>query len=284
MVYLCGVRGSTPAPGASFLGVGGHTSCVAVARDDGPPTLVVDAGTGLAGVTRILAGAPFRGTIVLSHLHWDHTHGLPFFAAGDRPDAAVRLLLPDQGADPLAVLARCMSPPHFPIRPDELRGAWSFASLAEGTHELEGFTVLAREIPHKGGRTFGYRISDGATTLAYLSDHAPQNLGPGPGGLGPYHDAARALVDGADVLLHDAQFLAAELPALGHFGHAAAEYAGGLADACGVGRLLLFHHHPTRTDAEVADLLTGVRAGARVAVDIAREGDVVDTVRSGRSE
>lgn len=281
-VHLCGVRGSTPAPGPAFVAVGGHTSCVAVGHDGEPPTLVLDAGTGLAVLTRVLAGAPFRGTILLSHLHWDHTHGLPFFAAGDRPDASVRLLLPDQGDDAVAVLARCMSPPHFPIRPDELRGDWSFANLAEGTHEFEGFTVVAREIPHKGGRTFGYRVSDGRTTLAYLSDHAPQNLGPGPGGLGPYHDAARALVDGADLLLHDAQYLATELATRGHFGHAAAEYAAGLAEACGVGRLLLFHHDPTRTDPEVDDVLAAARAASSGAVDLAREGDVIDTTRAPR--
>lgn len=274
--YLCGVRGSTPAPGTEFAGVGGHTSCVALGDGAGPPSLVLDAGTGLRRLTALLAGQAFRGTILLSHLHWDHTHGLPFFAAGDRPDASVRLLLPDQGHDPLEVLGRCMSPPHFPIRPDELRGDWSFGSLGEGTASFEGLTVSAREIPHKGGRTFGYRVSDGRATLAYLPDHAPQRLGPGPEGLGEYHPAARALVEGADVLVHDGQYTAAELPARGHFGHAAAEYAAGLAHACGVGRVLLFHHDPARTDAEVDRVLAGVRASARVPVAVAREGDVVE--------
>lgn len=275
-VHFCGVRGSTPAPGTEFARVGGHTSCVAIGAGGGPPTLVLDAGTGLRRLTALLDGAAFRGTILLSHLHWDHTHGLPFFAAGDRPGSAVRLLLPDQGADPLALLSRVMSPPHFPIRPDELRGAWSFGALAEGAHELEGFRVLAREIPHKGGRTFGFRVSHGSTTLAYLSDHAPQNLGPGPEGLGEYHEAACELVTGADVLVHDGQYTAAELPARGHFGHAAAEYAAGLAHECGVGRVMLFHHDPARTDDEVDDLLAGVRAMALVPVDVAHEGDVAD--------
>lgn len=274
--HFCGVRGSTPAPGAEFTRVGGHTSCVAIGGDNGPPTLVLDAGTGLRRLSGLLDGGPFRGTILLSHLHWDHTHGLPFFAAGDRPDSSVRLLLPEQGHDPLALLARFMSPPHFPIRPDELRGDWTFDDLSEGPHELEGFTVLAREIPHKGGRTFGFRVSDGRTTLAYLSDHAPQALGPGPEGLGEYHEAARRLVEGADVLVHDGQYTAAELPARGHFGHAAAEYAAALAHACGVRRVLLFHHDPARTDSEVDALLAGVRAMASVPVDVAHEGDVVD--------
>ena len=95
---LCGVRGSTTAPGADFLHYGGHTSCVAIAHDDAArPTLLLDAGTGLRQVTSLLGGLPFDGTILLTHLHWDHVHGLPFFTGGDRDDARVSLLLPRQG-------------------------------------------------------------------------------------------------------------------------------------------------------------------------------------------
>src|SRR4051794_21966492 len=100
-VTICGARGSTPAPGREFAGGGGHTSCVALAHADAAPALVLDAGTGLRRLTEVLGGEPFRGTILLGHLHWDHTHGLPFFAAGDRDDATVRVLLPapSEGAD-----------------------------------------------------------------------------------------------------------------------------------------------------------------------------------------
>ena len=125
---FCGVRGSTPAPGAEFVRYGGHTSCVAVTHDGAAaPTLILDAGTGVRRVTALLAGQPFTGTILLTHLHWDHVQGLPFFRAGDRDDARVTLLLPDQqdGTGAEEVLARAMSPPHFPIRPSELRGRWS---------------------------------------------------------------------------------------------------------------------------------------------------------------
>ena len=134
---------------------------------------MLDAGTGLQRLSRTLAGAPFVGTILLGHLHWDHTHGLPFFAAGNRAESKVRLLLPEQGEDAEELLARAFSPPHFPIRPRQLGEGWTFDNLKEGEHEIEGFTVLAREIPHKGGRTFGYRVSDGRATIAYLSDHSP---------------------------------------------------------------------------------------------------------------
>ena len=143
-IYLCGVRGSTPAPGAEFVRYGGHTSCVALAHDGAAgPTLILDAGTGLRRVTTLLGGQPFSGTILLTHLHWDHVHGLPFFAAGDRDGSRAALLLPAQpDSTPAAdVLARGMSPPHFPIGPHGLRGDWSFGTIEPGLLKAEGFTV-----------------------------------------------------------------------------------------------------------------------------------------------
>jgi phosphoribosyl 1,2-cyclic phosphodiesterase len=266
-VHFCGVRGSTPAPGTEFVRYGGFTSCVAVARDGADaPTLLLDAGTGVRRVTSLLGDAPFNGTILLSHLHWDHTHGLPFFKGGDRDDALVSLLLPDQldGQSARDVLARGMSPPHFPISPEGLRGTWRFETVSPGTFSAEGFTVTAVEVPHKGGRTFGYRVSDGRTSLAYVPDHCPTALGPGDDGLGVYHDAAVALAGTVDLLVHDAQLTADEVAAEASFGHAAAEYAVGLGRAARSRRTVLFHHKPDRTDEELD----------RLALRFAAEGDV----------
>ncbi len=274
-VDLCGVRGSTPAPGAEFVRYGGNTSCVAFSRGDADPTLLLDAGTGLSGVSHLMRGRPFRGAILLSHLHWDHTHGLPFFRSGDQEGAEVRLLLPAQGGDGAEkLLERAMSPPHFPITPTQLRGDWAFDDLEEGTYEIAGFQVLAREIPHKGGRMFGYRVSDGQHTIAYLSDHCPFSLGPGPDGFGPYHEAALALATGADVLIHDAQYTAAEFPARCTWGHSAIDYAVCLAEVAKVGRLVLFHHDPRRTDDEL-DEIGRLMKSAAIPVTIAREGMAV---------
>jgi phosphoribosyl 1,2-cyclic phosphodiesterase len=220
-VFVCGVRGSTPAPGAEFARYGGHTSCLALASEGRRPTLVLDAGTGIRRVTGLLEGEAFAGSILLGHLHWDHTQGLPFFAAADRPDACTTVYQPAQ-ADPVEVLARFMGPPHFPILPTELRGRWRFEALEEGRHDIEGFEVLALDIPHKGGRTFGFRVSDGRSSLAYLSDHNPVALGRGPRGLGPHHEAVLRLAEDVDVLVHDAQHTAEELPERAAFGHSAA--------------------------------------------------------------
>jgi phosphoribosyl 1,2-cyclic phosphodiesterase len=273
-LLICGVRGSTPAPGFDFVRYGGETSCVAIARDGEPPRLVLDAGTGLRRLTQMLDGQPFRGTLLLGHLHWDHTHGIPFFRSGDHPEASVRLLMPAQG-DAAEVLARCISPPHFPITPYQLRGDWSFDGIEEGEHQIEGFSVLALEIPHKGGRTFGYRVSDGHSSIAYMSDHGPITAGEGPEGLGEYHANALQLADGVDLLIHDSQYTAAEFPPRAHFGHSAIEYSIGLAERTGASRLLLFHHDPPRTDDDL-DALVALHRLRFPALDAAVEGTVID--------
>ena len=285
IVTFYGVRGSTPAPGLAFARTGGHTSCVGVARRDGePPALVLDAGTGLRALAASLGGAPFRGTILLGHLHWDHTQGLPFFFAGDHEGSRVTVLGPRQPdeSDLGAVLARMLTPPFFPVTPDELRGDWTFQSIEPGPLVVEGFDVVALEIPHKGGRTFGYRITDatnatGSTgSIAYLSDHMPQAHGPGPDGIGEYHEAAVGLAAGVDLLIHDAQYTAAELPTRGHFGHAAAEYAVGLAERAGVRKLALFHHDPGRSDDDVDALAAGL-SSTSVEILVARELEAIRT-------
>jgi ribonuclease BN (tRNA processing enzyme) len=278
LITFCGVRGSTPAPGADYVRYGGNTSCVAVAHARGAaPVLALDAGTGLGNLTGLLGGAPFAGTILLSHLHWDHSLGLPFFRAGDRDDARVTLLVPEQepgvGGAVAAerLLGQVMTPPFFPITPDDLLGSWEFGTISPGQHKAEGFTVEAREIPHKGGRTLGYRISDGRAVLAYVTDHCPTALGPGPDGLGAYHEAAVELARDADLLIHDAQLTAEEVPAEAAWGHAAAEYAAGLAAAAGARRVALFHHKPSRTDDQLDAIGRRFTAGP-VPVLVAAEG------------
>lgn len=247
---------------------------MAVAHDGQPPSLVLDAGTGIRRVAALLDGAAYRGAIVLGHLHWDHTQGLPFFTAGDRPDARVRLYAPAQG-DTEEVLTRFMSPPHFPISPSQLRGTWSIAALEPGEIDIEGFSVTAREIPHKGGRTYGYRVSDGRATLSYLSDHCPTQLGPGPKGLGELHQAALELAAECDVLVYDAQYTDEELSERAHFGHAACGYAVSLTLEAGARRLLLYHHDPPRTDDQV-DAMVARYGEAGVPVQAAAQGMVFD--------
>jgi len=275
---LCGVRGSSPASGSEFDRYGGHTSSVAVSSNGNAPRLILDAGTGITRVPPLLDGEPFRGTILFGHLHWDHTQGLPFFTAGDNPSSKVTVRVPAQG-DTEAVLSRMMSPPHFPITPSQLRGDWTFEGIEAGENVVEDLQVHAIDIPHPGGRMLGYRITDGAGTFAYVSDHGPANAGPGPEGLGEYHPAIMELADGVDVLIHDAQYTVDEFAPRAHFGHSAVDYTVKLGLKSGAKKLLLFHHDPSHTDEQVDQILAHCRrlaAGSTMEVVAAAEGSVLE--------
>jgi len=272
-VQLLGVRGSTPAPGPDFVRYGGHTSCVAVtAAGADRPSLVLDAGTGLRSLTGLLDGQAYDGSIVLSHLHWDHMQGVPFFAAGDREASRVDLYVPAQddksGRD---LLAQSFAPPSFPITPEGLRGQWAFHALTDGKHSIEGFTLTTVDIAHKGGRTFGIRVDDELGSLAYLPDHAPA---------AGISDELVQVLEGVDVLLHDAQFLEGERPVAVDYGHATVEDSVKLAHECGAGTLVLFHHSPVRTDDALDEIGRWAPGLACVLpVVVAREGMTLDLRR-----
>jgi phosphoribosyl 1,2-cyclic phosphodiesterase len=263
-----GVRGSTAAPGADFSRYGGHTSCIAVSPAPGSePVLMLDAGTGLRSATGLLAG-PFRGTILISHLHWDHVQGIPFFAAGDREGAAVHVVVPAQdGRTGLDLLTDQMSPPSFPITPAGLVGDWSFEAAEPGPVSVPGFEVVAMEVEHKGGRTYGYRLSQGGASIAYVPDHAPA--------VGVGDDVLEAIAD-VDVLIHDAQFLEHERPRARDYGHCTVQDAIGLAERTGARSLVLFHHSPGRTDEAVDAILADARCWTDLPVTAAAEGSVLD--------
>jgi phosphoribosyl 1,2-cyclic phosphodiesterase len=253
-----GVRGSTPVSGVEFVRVGGHTSCLAVSVGDEPPSLVLDAGTGLQNLRSAFGDRPFDGSVLLTHLHWDHVQGLPFLPALDHDDARVLLAQPAQG-DPVEVLGRAMSPPHFPIAPDGLRGEWTHVALEPGKHQFGAFEVLARDVVHKGGRTFGYRVRCGDSVFAYVPDALDAN-----------DDAILELAADADLFIRGAPFVSEESSVAEAFGHGTAEAAATIADRARVRRLVLTHHAPTRTDAAVDDIAN--RLGATAAI----EGMVLD--------
>jgi phosphoribosyl 1,2-cyclic phosphodiesterase len=261
-IVLLGVRGSTPAPGPEFVRYGGHTSCVAVVPTGAvAPTLLMDAGTGIRRLPELLGPAPFRGSILLSHLHWDHVEGLPFCRAVDRDDARVDLHVPEQdGVSARDLLARTMSPPSFPIEPEGLFGSWRFLPVPDAA-SVEGFEVTAADISHKGGRAVGYRVAEPGASFAYLPDHAPS---------AGMTDAAWSLIDGVDVLLHDAQFTEPERGLADDYGHATVEETVALAAKAGVGLLVLFHHSPVRTDGQLDRILDVVDPPLPVVV--AKEG------------
>lgn len=268
-VVFLGVRGSVCAPGPEFVRYGGNTSCLALSTGpDAAPTLLLDAGTGIRTVTGMLGGKPFRGTILVSHVHWDHVQGLPFFAAGDRAGAKVVFLVPAQGGKSgRDLVAQMMSPPAFPITPEGLIGDWTFHAVQPGHVVVPDFEVRAFEVAHKGGRTFGYTVRQGGGSIGYVPDHAPE--------LGVSADALEALA-GVDALVHDAQFLEHERPRAVDYGHATVDDALRLADRVGAASLVLFHHGPHRVDDALDTIGADAAAKATIPVLVAAEGQALD--------
>jgi ribonuclease BN (tRNA processing enzyme) len=170
--------------------------------------------------------------------------------------------VPEQDGVPARdLLARTMSPPSFPIEPEGLLGSWRFLPSPHGLASIEGFQVTGAEINHKGGRTLGYRVSSADGSFAYLPDHAPSR------GMSA---EARHLVEGVDVLLHDAQFLETERALADDYGHATVEETIALAARGSVGQLVLFHHSPVRTDDQLDRILD--LGDLPLPVVVAREG------------
>ncbi len=262
-----GVRGSMAAPGSGYVRYGGHTSCIAVAHASHTfPTLALDAGTGLSTLTGMLDSEPYRGTVLLSHLHWDHMQGIPFFSAGDREGSRVDVFMPAQGGlSGRDLLAQMLAPPAFPITPEGLRGDWTLSAVEPEPFETDGFAVIPSEIVHKGGRTYLYRVEADGVSVAYAPDHAPAN------GISAH---TLGVLDGVDVLVHDAQFVEAERAIADSFGHATVGDAVALAERVGARRLVLFHHGPYRSDDALDRIADEV--ASRVPVCMAAEGTTVE--------
>ena len=246
------------------------------------PRPVLDAGTGLIDLERALGGGPLRGSVCVPRLHRDHTHGIPFLGEACLPLHRVDVDVPGQGSSggAEAVMHRAFSPPHFPVPIGTLGESWSVSGIEPGTRELEGLSVRAEEIPHKGSRTFGDRVSDGTSSLACLPDHKPLALGPGQDVLGEHHLAAMALAAGVDLLVHDSQHTAAELHALAFLGHSAVEHVVGLGAAAGAKTVALFHHDPHRTAAQIDEIVAHLHH-PDVQVAAAHEGMVLSLPLGG---
>lgn len=244
-VTFFGVRGSTPCNGDDIAKYGGNTSCVAV-RVPGEDPLFFDLGTGARYFGRTLAqDGTFRGTCLLSHLHWDHTQGLPFFTPLLSEGALLDVYAPAQedGRTVAEVIGAGIRPPLFPVTIEQLPGQIRFHDVGDDEFRVGKVKVTSRLVPHVGP-TLGYRVEHGGCTVAYLSDHQQ----PYDGSFS-VSDGAREIAEGADLLIHDSQYTPHEFQAKATWGHCTSDYAIWLAQHCGVRQLALFHHDPSRTDA-----------------------------------
>jgi phosphoribosyl 1,2-cyclic phosphodiesterase len=266
-----GVRGSTPCDGDEIARYGGNTSCVSIDVPDHDPILF-DLGTGLRYFGNAWPGkTPFIGTCLLSHLHWDHVQGLPFFTPILRDDARFTIYAPRQENDCTVadVIDKTICPPLFPIRVTDMPGSITFRDTANDEFEIGGVKVMSRLIPHVG-RTCGYRVEWNGASVAYLSDHQQ----PGINNYG-IADGARDLCSDVDVLIHDAQYTIDEFALKSTWGHCTVDYAVNLAAECGARTLALFHHDPMHDDDYIDRLVEMANAQGNqrgVTVIAAREG------------
>ena len=274
-VTFFGVRGSTPCDGDDISKYGGNTSCVAV-RVPGEPPLFFDLGTGARYFgTTLPQDGTFRGTCLLSHLHWDHTQGLPFFSPLLHEGAELHVYAPAQedGRSVADVINTVIRPPLFPVTIDQLPGMVRFHDVADEEFRVGSFKVMSRMVPHVGP-TLGYRIEWGGRSIAYLSDHQQPH-----DGSYAVSDGARELIEGVDLLIHDSQYTPSEFEKKATWGHCTIDYAIWLAGHCHASRLALFHHDPSRSDVALDEVVRcAAAAGARMGVEVfaASEGLVVD--------
>jgi phosphoribosyl 1,2-cyclic phosphodiesterase len=252
-VTLWGTRGSLAAPGPETVRYGGNTSCVEVRGHDGS-VLILDAGTGIRRLGATLGPEVARVDLLLTHLHMDHLQGLGFFRPLDQPGQEIHIWGPPSTTlDLHARLSRYLSPPLFPVRLRELPCRLTLHDVPLEGFEIDGITVTADLVCHPGA-TVGFRLTERGRTLAYLPDHEPA-LGAERFPAAPDWTSGFDLAEGADLLIHDAQYTAAEYPPRVGWGHSTVDQALRFAGAAGVRRMVTFHHDPGHTDPMLDQML-----------------------------
>ena len=273
-VRFWGTRGSIATPGPGTLRFGGNTSCVEVTTSAGA-CFILDCGTGARALGAALMARgpkPLTATILLSHTHWDHIQGFPFFAPLFVPENRITVCGPEgSGRSLREVLSGQMEYTYFPVDIAQLPATITFRELGEGTHEIGGARVVAEYLNHPA-MTLGYRIEADGAAVVYSCDHEPfsealWHESPSP-------DRAESIVhegdrrharflEGAGLVIHDAQYTPEEYPSRKNWGHSTYEYAVELAAAAGVRQLVLTHHDPTHDDAFVEEIEKRARECAK---------------------
>jgi len=286
-----GTRGSLPTPGADTVRYGGNTTCIEV-RSDNDDLIIIDAGSGIRGLGQELVGAsPVTCHIFITHTHWDHIHGLPFFAPLYAPGNNVTIYGPP---DPVAMrgiegaLTILMQYPHFPVRTAELGAGIAFETLVEGQTIDLGFARVEPILLNHPAMNFGYRIACDGKSLFFTGDYeVPFNIyNPGDEDFDDYQivvdERMRQLedfLDGVDVLIADAQYSRDEYGRFRGWGHSCQEDVLELARRAGVRKVFLTHHDISRTDDQLdafGERLAAAWKGKGVAVHMAREGEDIE--------
>ena len=263
-VKFWGTRGSIPTPASWTRVYGGNTSCVEVRFED--TVFICGAGSGIREMGKDLMDrkpSPQSLHLLITHTHWDHIQGFPFFAPLFLPDNRFKVYGPEGAHLSLRdVLAGQMEHHYFPVELDQLAARISYQDLCEGSYEIDGMRVRAQQMNHPSP-TLGYRIEAEGRCICYLCDHEPfcEDVWREGAPRGKFEsiledgDRRHAeYMQGADVVIHEAQYTPQEYPSKRHWGHSTYVYVVELAVLAGVSRLYLTHHDPTHDDEFVADV------------------------------
>ncbi len=295
-IKFWGVRGSIPTPGPRTIRYGGNTPCLEVRFQNGP-LFILDAGSGIRDLGNKLLKEkdPVEAFIFISHFHWDHIQGLPFFRPAYKPGNRFTILGSDDAAMALdQIIAFQMNPTYFPVAIQDMRAEIRFRSLREESFELQGVHVQTIYLNHPG-YALGYRFTYRGKSFVYFSDNEPFQDQYPPGTtntIGQHKNRVEDLFDnfvenknehfvefcrGADVLIHDSQYFPEEYEIKQTWGHSPFTFTVDLAIQSGVKHLILFHHDPDHNDDKVDQKLVLAKSllqdrGANIQCYAAREG------------
>jgi len=270
-LHVHGVRGSTPVSGPAFARYGGHTSCFSI-RLGPAELLIVDCGTGLLSLQEELHALGMtdglHATVLLTHFHWDHIQGLPFF--GPVYDSSARFHIIASSPDDMTIeeaLEGAIRPPWFPLGFSDWPAEFTFEELSEEPLSIGGLKVRSTALLHPGG-VQAYRIEHGDRSIVLATDVQA--------GDAEADRELRSLARNASVLIHDAQYTAEEWSGAHEgWGHSTWEHAVAVAHDAGVERLILTSHDPSRSDADVDALVVAARP-AFPALEAAFPGQVIE--------
>ncbi|MEO7732628.1 MAG: MBL fold metallo-hydrolase [Kofleriaceae bacterium] len=260
-VRFLGVRGSIPTPDANKT-AGGNTSCVEVTAGD--TRIILDAGSGLRTLgDERMAGGPRHSTILLSHLHWDHVCGLPFFTPIYVPGHRVEIASGPNGVMPTQDAIRSLfKAPFFPVDFADVANQVTVRELPGNDRFTIGdITITLAKLNHPDP-VYGFRLEHAGHSIVYATDTEH---------FACVDPTLKKLAAGADILIYDSQYTPEEYPSKVGWGHSTWQAGAELARAAGVPQLVLFHHDPNRTDSQLAAIEAQAQAQLPGTV-AAREG------------
>lgn len=245
-IKFWGVRGSTPTPGSEYLSYGGNTSCIEILSANGS-RIIIDSGTGIRNLGRQLYAENKHQTVhlFLTHFHWDHIQGLPFFAPLLQSGNKVHFHSFPDPVEIQARLKRQMTCPFFTLDFDSVGAERKYESVSDGFH-LGDLSVAAFPLNHPQGAC-GYRVESQGASVVIATDveHGDQQL----------DKVLRQHAESADLLVYDSQYTPAEYESRVGWGHSTYTCAASVAKDARVSQLALFHHDPTRIDAEITHIV-----------------------------